>query len=216
MSVKDKGLYRLMKERPPSRILAAAPCFAIWPCAQRPGTARDRRRPAKCISTPQLPANPRICRYLAPGGPWQNSPARDTASSFPKNFIYRNLSKNPVNLSEFTDIFGYYFLYFSGLRLAEAVTFLLRTAPLPPPEKPKDDGWPSGHIPSPPSGVPGGAASRPCCHGSGRTRGESWTFGETGPHRLDVTLRKRNAPEGFPESFSKKFGRYTSRCSLLP
>ena len=38
---------------------------------------------------------------------------RDTASSFLKNLIFRNLQKNPVNLSIFIEFFGNYYLHFA-------------------------------------------------------------------------------------------------------
>ncbi len=88
-------------------------------------------------TSPHLPANPRISRRRVRRGTWQNPPAPGCGGGgiwpsrlifacasaricahFPSKFIV-NLSKNPVNLSNFTDIFGYYFCIIQVLRMAD-------------------------------------------------------------------------------------------------
>ena len=60
------------------------------------------------ISPRQVTAFARICCHRARRGSWQNSPAPHFRGDIsPKNLISGNLSKNPVNLSIFIDIFGY-------------------------------------------------------------------------------------------------------------
>lgn len=61
----------------------------------------------------QLPEFARICRYRRPDGPWQNSPALGFRSVISLEKIYIYLSKNPVNLPNFTDIFWNYYLHFA-------------------------------------------------------------------------------------------------------
>ena len=68
---------------------------------------RVSRRPGRLCGKN---AFPRICRYHGLGGPWQNSPAPGFRGVISKENNSRkypvNLSKNPVNLSNFIEIYG--------------------------------------------------------------------------------------------------------------
>ena len=106
--------------------------------------------------------------------------------------LFGNLSKNPVNLSNFIDIFTYYFLHFS------CSAPLLSVPPTPPIRtasatcKTKAVGRPSEHAPSSRKHVTANAGSNPTEEGGFADRG-----GQFRPRREELLRRPgRSVPTG--------------------